>query len=100
VSRSGRYNHFAKLLNDQGLKVYAMDWIGEFCYCHMLGLRFNLLTAFGDLITIPQIILVISTTSTNYKVHYGLRLQDLQTSTPSVHKRICVKLDSVVRSSN
>ena len=26
---SGRYNHFAKLLNDQGLKVYAMDWIGE-----------------------------------------------------------------------
>ena len=26
---SGRYSHFAKLLNDQGLKVYAMDWIGE-----------------------------------------------------------------------
>ncbi|KAJ1289573.1 hypothetical protein BS78_02G174900 [Paspalum vaginatum] len=26
---SGRYNHFAKLLNDQGLKVYAMDWIGH-----------------------------------------------------------------------
>lgn len=26
---SGRYNHFAKLLNAQGLKVYAMDWIGH-----------------------------------------------------------------------
>uniref|UniRef100_A0A453KS76 Serine aminopeptidase S33 domain-containing protein n=1 Tax=Aegilops tauschii subsp. strangulata TaxID=200361 RepID=A0A453KS76_AEGTS len=26
---SGRYDHFAKLLNDQGLKVYAMDWIGH-----------------------------------------------------------------------
>lgn len=29
VCCSGRYNHFAKLLNDHGLKVYAMDWIGE-----------------------------------------------------------------------
>ncbi|XP_072978034.1 uncharacterized protein [Typha angustifolia] len=26
---SGRYNHFAKQLNDKGLKVYAMDWIGH-----------------------------------------------------------------------
>ncbi|XP_038990303.1 uncharacterized protein LOC103705811 isoform X2 [Phoenix dactylifera] len=23
----GRYDHFAKKLNDDGLKVYAMDWI-------------------------------------------------------------------------
>nr|XP_010936860.1 uncharacterized protein LOC105056382 isoform X7 [Elaeis guineensis] len=26
---SGRYDHFAKKLNDNGFKVYAMDWIGH-----------------------------------------------------------------------
>lgn len=26
---SGRYNHFAKLLNENGFKVYGMDWIGH-----------------------------------------------------------------------
>ncbi|XP_008789243.2 monoacylglycerol lipase-like [Phoenix dactylifera] len=26
---SGRYNYFAKQLNDNGFKVYAMDWIGH-----------------------------------------------------------------------
>ncbi|PKU80818.1 hypothetical protein MA16_Dca025816 [Dendrobium catenatum] len=26
---SGRYNHFARQLNESGLKVYAMDWIGN-----------------------------------------------------------------------
>ncbi|KAF9623424.1 hypothetical protein IFM89_003008 [Coptis chinensis] len=26
---SGRYNHFAKLLNASGYKVYGMDWIGH-----------------------------------------------------------------------
>ncbi|GJN34076.1 hypothetical protein PR202_gb22713 [Eleusine coracana subsp. coracana] len=46
---SGRYNHFAKLLNDQGLKVYAMDWIGHGGSDGVHGYVSSLDHAVGDL---------------------------------------------------
>lgn len=30
IVNSGRYSDFAKQLNANGYKVYAMDWIGKF----------------------------------------------------------------------
>ncbi|BAF25009.1 Os09g0394700, partial [Oryza sativa Japonica Group] len=46
---SGRYNHFAKLLNDHGLKVYAMDWIGHGGSDGVHGYVSSLDHAVGDL---------------------------------------------------
>ncbi|CAN6204387.1 unnamed protein product [Urochloa humidicola] len=46
---SGRYSHFAKLLNDQGLKVYAMDWIGHGGSDGIHGYVSSLDHAVGDL---------------------------------------------------
>ncbi|KAL5658128.1 hypothetical protein ACJX0J_031291, partial [Zea mays] len=46
---SGRYSHFAKLLNDQGLKVYAMDWIGHGGSDGVHGYVSSLDHAVGDL---------------------------------------------------
>lgn len=43
LSSSGRYDHFAKKLNDNGFKVYAMDWIGN-CFLQgffMLSIHFS-----------------------------------------------------------
>ncbi|XP_020696316.1 uncharacterized protein LOC110109547 [Dendrobium catenatum] len=51
---SGRYNHFARQLNESGLKVYAMDWIGHggsdglHGYVHSLDYAVNDLKAFLD----------------------------------------------------
>ncbi|KAK8952252.1 hypothetical protein KSP39_PZI004631 [Platanthera zijinensis] len=50
----GRYNQFARLLNESGLKVYAMDWIGHggsdglHGYVHSLDYAVNDLIAFLD----------------------------------------------------
>ncbi|CAL5081332.1 unnamed protein product [Urochloa decumbens] len=46
---NGRYSHFAKLLNDQGLKVYAMDWIGHGGSDGIHGYVSSLDHAVGDL---------------------------------------------------
>nr|CAB3456989.1 unnamed protein product [Digitaria exilis] len=46
---NGRYSHFAKLLNDQGLKVYAMDWIGHGGSDGVHGYVSSLDHAVGDL---------------------------------------------------
>ncbi|CAL5064519.1 unnamed protein product [Urochloa decumbens] len=46
---SGRYSHFAKLLNHQGLKVYAMDWIGHGGSDGIHGYVSSLDHAVGDL---------------------------------------------------
>ncbi|XP_040383792.1 monoacylglycerol lipase-like isoform X2 [Oryza brachyantha] len=46
---NGRYNHFAKILNDHGLKVYAMDWIGHGGSDGVHGYVSSLDHAVGDL---------------------------------------------------
>ncbi|XP_020572781.1 uncharacterized protein LOC110019459 [Phalaenopsis equestris] len=51
---SGRYDHFAKQLNESGLKVYAMDWVGHggsdglHGYVHSLDYAVNDLKAYLD----------------------------------------------------
>ncbi|XP_008806627.1 monoacylglycerol lipase [Phoenix dactylifera] len=57
---SGRYNYFAKQLNDNGFKVYAMDWIGHggsdwlHGYVHSLNYAVDDLKAFLEKILLEN----------------------------------------------
>lgn len=53
----GRYNQFARLLNEYGLKVYAMDWIGHGGSDGLHGYVHSLDYAVNDLITFLEKVL-------------------------------------------